>query len=139
MIIFDIQIFHMKLYYFSFITTLFFLVACGSSDSSQSSTTSSVSASTLSDNPDYKKGLGLVGKSNCFTCHHIDNKLVGPAYRDIANKYASESTAKADELADKVIKGGVGVWGNVPMPGHPELTKEDALAMVKYVLLLKSK
>jgi cytochrome c len=115
------------------------LVACGANETKPAAVSAPASAaSSLSANPDYKKGLGLVAKSNCLTCHQVDNKLVGPSYRSIADKYANESGAIAEKLAEKVVKGGVGVWGNVPMAAHPELSQEDALAMVKYVLLLKS-
>ena len=91
----------------------------------------------ITKNPDYQKGLDLVAKSDCFTCHKIDEPLTGPPYRDVANKYASEPDTIVSHLAQKVISGGGGVWGQVPMTPHPTLSKEDAETMVKYVLLLK--
>ena len=109
------------------------LVSCGSSGTESAPTEKSPTAST---NPDYQKGLALVSKSNCFTCHKIDEKLVGPSYREIANKYASQSDA-VEALGEKVVKGGSGVWGTVPMLAHPEISKDDAELMVKYILLLK--
>jgi cytochrome c len=109
------------------------LVSCGSSESENQTTSS---ASTPNTNPDYQKGIALVSKSNCFTCHKIEEKVVGPSYRDIANKYASQSDAVA-MLGEKIIKGGSGVWGTVPMLPHPELSKDDAESMAKYILLLK--
>ena len=95
-------------------------------------------AEDLSANPDYQKGLDLIAKSNCLTCHKISEKLVGPAYRDVANKYTADA-ATISLLADKVIKGGTGVWGQIPMLPHPEISKPDAEQMVKYILLLKNK
>jgi len=92
----------------------------------------------LSANPDYQKGLELIAKSNCLTCHKISEKLVGPAYRDIANKYTADEN-NISMLADKIIKGGSGVWGQIPMLPHPEISKADAEQMAKYVLLLKNK
>lgn len=87
-------------------------------------------------NPDAVKGLDLVSKSNCFTCHKVDEKFVGPAYQAVAERYTL-SDAVLDTLSEKIIKGGSGRWGSVPMTPHPEISKEDAKTMVKYVLSLK--
>ena len=89
-------------------------------------------------NPDYEKGLSLIAANDCLTCHKVDEASTGPAYRDVANKYTNDD-ATANTLADKVIKGGSGNWGSIPMPAHDALSKDDAKAMVKYVLLLKNK
>jgi len=90
----------------------------------------------LSANPDYTKGLALVAGSDCLTCHKTSEKNIGPAYKDVAAKYENtEENVKM--LATKVIKGGSGVWGAVPMTPHPQISQEDAEAMIKYVLLLK--
>lgn len=93
-------------------------------------------ATTNEDNPDYTKGLELVAKSDCFTCHKVNEAAVGPAYKAVAERYTS-SPEVIDTLANKVIKGGSGNWGQIPMTPHPQLSKEDAVAMVKYVLALK--
>lgn len=85
---------------------------------------------------DYEKGLELVGKSDCFTCHKVNEKAIGPAYQDVANKY-EKTDANINMLAEKVIKGGAGNWGQIPMTPHPQITPDDAKAMVKYVLSLK--
>ena len=90
----------------------------------------------VTENPDYQKGLELIAKSDCLTCHKVEEKAIGPAYRDVANKYANDDqTVKM--RAEKIIKGGSGVWGQIPMTPHPALSPEDAQQMVKYVLLLK--
>jgi cytochrome c len=91
----------------------------------------------ITKNPDYQKGLDLIAKSDCFTCHSVAEKINGPAYRDVANKYAGMADTIVSHLAQKIISGGSGVWGEIPMIPHPALSKEDAEAMVKYVLLLK--
>jgi cytochrome c len=91
----------------------------------------------LSSNPVYQKGLALVSKSDCLTCHKIDETLTGPAYREVANKYAGYSDTIVTHLAKKIINGGTGVWGQVPMTAHASVSEDDAKAMVKYVLLLK--
>ena len=95
-----------------------------------------VKASENTDNTDIKKGELLISKSDCFACHKVQDKLLGPAYKDVAAKYeATESNIKM--LAKKVISGGSGVWGAIPMTPHPQVKEEDAIAMVKYIMLLK--
>ena len=90
-----------------------------------------------SQNPDYQKGLALIAKSDCLTCHKIDEVLTGPSYRDVANKYAGTSDTVINYLAGKIISGGKGVWGEVIMTPHPAISQVDAEAMAKYILLLK--
>ena len=119
-----------------------FLISCGSnsSDNKKADTTpppEEVKEVSISDNPDYQKGIALVGKNDCLTCHKIDEKLIGPSYREVANKYASMPDTMVAHLAGKIIHGGSGVWGEVAMTPHADLSKEDAEAMVKYILLLK--
>lgn len=87
--------------------------------------------------PEVQKGLELVAKSDCFTCHKIRETLVGPAYVAVSERYANATDKVIDSLATKVIKGGAGNWGTVPMTPHPQVSKEDATTMVKYVLSLK--
>ena len=83
-----------------------------------------------------KDGKALIEGSDCRTCHKDDAKLIGPAYKDVAKKYESnEKNIKL--LGEKVLKGGQGVWGEIPMAGHPNLSLEDAEAMVKYILTIK--
>lgn len=79
-------------------------------------------------------GETLIKKSDCLACHNVKNKIVGPAYINVAAKY---SAADIDQLADKIIAGGAGVWGEVPMSPHPGVSKADAKEMVKYILSLK--
>lgn len=90
----------------------------------------------ISTNPDYQAGLKLVAASDCTTCHKVDEKILGPAYRDVANKYEN-TDANVKMLAEKVIKGGKGVWGETAMLAHPAISQADAEQMVKYVLLLR--
>jgi len=94
----------------------------------------------ISDNPDYQKGLALIGQNDCLTCHRVDERLTGPAYREVANRYANAPDTLIDRLAKKIIRGGNdGKWDNMtaPMTPHPSLSEDDARAMVKYILLLK--
>jgi cytochrome c len=94
-------------------------------------------ANDLSGNPDYQKGKELIAKNDCLTCHKVDEKLIGPSYRDVANKYAGTSDTIVAHLAHKVMLGGTGIWGQVPMAAHPNLTEADATALIKYIFLLK--
>jgi cytochrome c len=88
------------------------------------------------DDPIYIKGLEKLKASDCTSCHMVERKIVGPSYAEVAAKYES-TEENVSMLAAKVIAGGVGVWGEVPMPAHPGLTEEDAKDMIRYVLLLK--
>ena len=123
----------------------FLLIACGNNSSGDAKKTDTVSKQTttpagtndLSSNPVYQKGLELESKSDCATCHRVEEKLQGPSFRDIANKYASMPDTIVGHLAGKIITGGKGVWGEIMMTPHPALSKDDAEALVKYIFLFK--
>ncbi len=133
------------------------LAACGGNSSSNNNGDSATNNSSegasnggtadLSSNPDYQKGLALIGSSDCLTCHQPTAKVVGPAYQDVADKYAGVDTA-VTYLAHRVIHGvnpttDKANWGDVTnnavMTPHPQISEADAEQMVKYVLLLKTK
>ena len=78
----------------------------------------------------------LAKKNACTACHAIDKKIVGPAYKEVAAKYRGDKGAEA-KLIEKVKKGGVGVWGQVPMPPNTTVKDEDIKTLVKWVLSLK--
>jgi cytochrome c len=80
------------------------------------------------------KGAALIAKSDCLACHKEHDKLVGPAYAEVAKKYNS---GDVDKLAEKVIKGGAGSFGDVAMSPHPMISTDDAREMVKYILTVK--
>jgi cytochrome c len=111
------------------------LAGCGGSDTKTK--TDASKPADITKNPDYQKGLELASKSDCFTCHQVDDKLTGPSYRDVANKYAGMPDTIVAHLAGKVITGGSGVWGQIMMTPHPALSESDAEAIVRYILLLK--
>jgi cytochrome c len=120
------------------------LIACNSNSSGDEKKTDTVSKQTttpaandLSSNPVYQIGLELEAKSDCATCHRVDEKLQGPPFREIANKYSSMPDTIIGHLASKIISGGKGVWGEILMTPHPALTKEDAESLVKYIFLFK--
>ena len=84
--------------------------------------------------PEFQKGADLIANSDCLSCHKVDEKVVGPSYKDVAAKY---TIADIDMLAATIIKGGQGHWGEIPMTPHADLKMEDAKEMVKYILSLK--
>ncbi len=78
----------------------------------------------------------LATSKNCMACHAVDKKLVGPSFKDVAAKYAGQAGA-VDKLAGKIIKGGSGVWGPVPMPANAQVNDADAKALATWVMSLK--
>lgn len=127
--------------YFVTVALLAVIAACNSSSTgSEGSDTSTASApaNDPSANPDYQKGLALIAANDCLTCHKVDEKVTGPAYRDVANKFEN-TDENVKMLAGKVINGSQGDWGEVAMTPHPALSQADAEQMVKYILLLRNK
>ena len=85
---------------------------------------------------DAKAGETLAKKDGCFTCHAVDNKVVGPAYKEVAAKYKGDKSVEA-KLIEKVKKGGSGVWGQIPMPPNsPQVKDEDIKTIVQWILSL---
>lgn len=78
----------------------------------------------------------LAQKKNCMACHAVDKKVVGPSYQDVAAKYAGQKDA-VDKLSQKVIKGGAGVWGPVPMPANTAVSDAEAKQLVTWIMSLK--
>lgn len=78
----------------------------------------------------------LAKAKNCMACHAVASKVVGPAFKDVATKYAGQKDAE-DKLIQKVLKGGSGVWGAVPMPANAQVTDADARTLVKWILTQK--
>jgi cytochrome c len=121
------------------IALLVFIGACSSNATDNKSAApdaAAAPANDLSANPDYQKGVALIAKSDCLTCHKTDTKNIGPAYKDVAAKYEN-TEANVKLLATKIMKGGTGVWGQIPMTPHAAMSEADAIALAKYVLLLR--
>lgn len=131
------------------LTTIITLASCGRSGNSASEQLDTATTNNSFKNTDEGVGEGvrktegdkgeaagaaLIANNDCQTCHQENDKLIGPSYKDIANKY---TTGDIDLLAKKVIEGGAGVWGEVPMTPHPQVSEEDAKAMVTYILSMK--
>ncbi len=78
----------------------------------------------------------LAKAKNCMACHAVASKLVGPAFKDVGAKYAGQKDAEA-KLVGKVLKGGSGSWGAVPMPANPQVSDAEARTLVKWILAQK--
>ena len=78
----------------------------------------------------------LARKKNCMACHTVEKKIVGPAYKDIARKYAGQKDAEA-RLAEKIVKGGKGSWGEIPMPPNATVKPDEATALARWILGIK--
>jgi cytochrome c len=116
------------------------IVACNSGGSS--SKTDSAAAAPAAPAAADSKGLELIGASDCTTCHRLHKEAagasIGPAYSEVAVKYSPAADTTVDRLVNKIISGGSGVWGTVPMTPHPALTPADVKEMVTYILTLKN-
>ena len=96
-----------------------------------------VAVSALASTGAFAQDAAALAKSkNCLACHSVQTKLVGPAYKDVAAKYAGQKDA-VDKLAVKVVKGGAGVWGAVPMPANPQVTEAEAKQLVQWIMTIK--
>jgi cytochrome c len=111
------------------------IAACNGTHSGSSADSSAGSPMVTTPQQD-SLGRKLMVNSDCFTCHKLDAKLIGPAYTDVAAKYTA-TPAVVDTLAKKVINGGSGHWGQIAMSPHPAVSMDDARAMVLYILSLK--
>ncbi|NSL88863.1 c-type cytochrome [Chitinophaga solisilvae] len=134
----------MKKWYLVMAGALFF-AACGGGEnktetkqSSQESAAADNSMVSPNAGKPASKGETLMAESDCKTCHKEEMKVVGPSLKDIAGKYPN-TPENIDKLAQKVIKGGSGNWGDVAMLPHPNISQEDAKEMVSYILSLSGK
>lgn len=127
-----------------FILACFILAMASCSSPEERSTTSGTTTETPAASTETaapaaevkSEGEKLIAKSDCIGCHNKVQKVIGPAYVDIAAKYPLNDD-NVNHLADKIITGGKGVWGEIPMTPHAALSKDDAKSMVKYILSLK--
>ena len=111
------------------------IASCGSGgEQKPADTNSSVGTPTATGAND--AALEMIGSLDCMTCHKIEGTNIGPAYVDVAKKYAA-TDANIDMLAQKVIKGGSGNWGTAQMTPHPALSPDSAKVIIRYILSLK--
>jgi cytochrome c len=128
-----------KIYQFAIISTLtLFVFACGQKKEkapSEDYGTPKEEAAAPATSDAIAQGESLVKANDCKTCHHPINKIIGPAHTDVAKKYEF-TEANVKMLAQKIIKGGSGVWGQIPMTAHVDVSEADAEKMARYVLSL---
>jgi cytochrome c len=134
---------------FLIVATVFALACNNASDKSSAKTGSESSSSNATagatddavppglTKDEYEKAIASIASSDCLTCHKVDEKVTGPSYREVSQKYEA-TDANIEMLANKVKKGGSGVWGQAVMTPHDTLSLEDAKVMVKYILALKN-
>jgi cytochrome c len=114
------------------------MVACKSSDGDKGGEGKPADNATVAPTASaHEKGLEMIGALDCTTCHKISEKNIGPSYTEVAKKYEA-TEANIDSLAQKIIKGGSGNWGTVPMTPHPTVSEDSAKEMVRYILSLKN-
>lgn len=115
--------------------------ACNSSSSSSTKNDSAVTATPPATAEVSDKGLELIGASDCTTCHRLHKETagaaIGPSYSEVAAKYAPAADSTIDRIVHKIIAGGSGVWGAIPMTPHPALAPADVKVMVTYILSMK--
>jgi cytochrome c len=105
-------------------------------NNSSKSTTDNKEGGQPNQDPQAQKGLDLVASNDCFGCHSVSDRIKGPSYSEVAEKYKGRASIE-DSLVQRVQKGSTGVWGQDVMPAHPALADSDAKAMVTYILSLK--
>jgi len=126
------------------IPVLFLLAAChagtGKTESSDSPNATRAivnTGGTSIDSAENISGSNLIAANDCLTCHKIDEKSTGPSYKQVADKYEMNQ-GNIENLANKIIKGGKGLWGNVAMTPHPNLPEAQAQEMARYILSLRN-
>lgn len=126
----------------SFLLVLLLCASCGNQEGKQpektvSGTDSLVNSSGASAPIEVREGAKLITSNDCFTCHQLEQKLVGPSYKDIARKYPHVEGVVSN-LASGIVRGSKGVWGPEVMTPHPNVTHEQAREMVLYIFSLDS-
>ncbi len=122
------------------LSSLLFLISCG--NNTETKETSADTTATVKEepkDPEIQKGLDLIAKSDCFTCHKLTETAIGPSYAAVAAKYSTmDKQAATDSIVHQIQNGGSGKWGTVPMQPHPLITKEEANSMAVYIMSIKS-
>lgn len=113
-----------------------FLLSCSQKENVPVDTVSSEKMEVSESAKSSLTGDEIIESLDCSGCHAVNERMIGPSYQEIADKYSEKDT---ELLASKIIEGGSGVWGGVPMSPHPQVSKEEAKKMVEYILALKKK
>jgi cytochrome c len=92
---------------------------------------------TVTHAPEAAASMELARARNCMACHAVERKLIGPSFKEIAARYASGGDAAVKLMASKIVNGGAGAWGAVPMPANPKVTADEAQKLAQWVLATK--
>lgn len=112
----------------------FLMLSCSKKENTAEVAVSSETATVSEPAKSNLSGDQIMETLDCSGCHSLNERMIGPSYKEIAGKYSEKDT---ELLASKIIEGGSGVWGGVPMAAHPQVSKEDAKKMVEYILSQK--
>lgn len=110
------------------------IISCSKKENTAEVASSSETTAVSEPAPSHLSGNQIMETLDCSGCHSVNERMIGPSYQEIAGKYSEKDT---ELLASKIIEGGSGVWGSVPMAAHPQVSKEDAKKMVEYILSQK--
>ncbi|MDH5034183.1 MULTISPECIES: c-type cytochrome [Chryseobacterium] len=110
------------------------IISCSKKENTAEAASSSETAVVSEPVQSKLSGDQIIETLDCSGCHSVNERMIGPSYKEIAGKYTEKDT---ELLASKIIEGGSGVWGSVPMAAHPQVSKEDAKKMVEYILSQK--
>lgn len=113
-----------------------YMISCSQKENVPVDTASSVKTVDAESAKSSLSGDQIIESLDCSGCHAVNERMIGPSYQEIADKYSEKDS---ELLASKIIEGGSGVWGGVPMSPHPQVSKEEAKKMVEYILTLKKK
>lgn len=110
------------------------IISCSKKENTAEAASSSETAVVSEPVQSKLSGDQIIETLDCSGCHSVNERMIGPSYKEIGGKYTEKDT---ELLASKIIEGGSGVWGSVPMAAHPQVSKEDAKKMVEYILSQK--
>lgn len=110
------------------------ILSCSKKENTEASSLPSETSAVSEPAKTNLSGDQIMETLDCSGCHSVNERMIGPSYKEIAGKYSEKDI---ELLASKIIEGGSGVWGGVPMAAHPQVSKEDAKKMVEYILSQK--
>ena len=121
------------------LSSVLFFISCGNNTDTKVTPTDTVATVKEVKDPEVTKGLDLIAKSDCFTCHKLTETAIGPSYAAVAAKYSKmDMQAAKDSIVHQIQNGGQGKWGSVPMQPHPLITKDEANSMAVYIMSIKN-
>lgn len=121
------------------LSSVLFFISCGNNTDTKGTSSDSVVAVKETKDPAIERGLDLMSKSDCFTCHKLNESSIGPAYAAVADKYKTmDKQAAMDSIVYQIQHGGSGKWGSVAMTPHPLITKEEGDTMAMYIMSVKN-